>query len=104
MFENMLSEWMKWRLSSVARLGLQFDSISQMSSSHDKECTWVQVVQYELYVLGSPFVIIGIADRGGDAKLPVRTILHEQRSGVSVALKSIDEVLIGAIDDNRWGR
>jgi hypothetical protein len=103
MFKDALTERMKWGLGSVTRSGSQFDSISQMSSTHSKECAWIQVVQHKLHIFGSPFVVIGVANQGGDAELPVRTVLYKWWSGVSVTWESIDKILVGAVDNDWWG-
>ena len=73
-----------------------------MSLAHSKECTWIRVVQHELYVFGFPLVIIGVTDRCGDAKSPIRMILYKWWSGVSIALEPIDKVLVGTVDEDWW--
>lgn len=102
MLEDALMERMEWGLGSVVRSGSQFDSVSQVPSTHGKECVWIRVVQHELHVFGSSFVVVGITNRSGDAKSPIGTVLHKWWSGVSVAWELIDQVLVGAIDENRW--
>ena len=104
MLETALVERMKWGLGSIVQSRSQLDRVSWMSSTHSQERVRVQIVQHELHIFGSPFVVVGVVDRSGDAKPPIGMVLHEWRSRMSISWESVDEILVSAIDDDQWRR
>ena len=100
--EDVLTKWMEWGLGTTSGSCSQLDGEDGMPSTHSEECSWVQVIQYELHVLGFPLVIVCVLNWSGNTESSIRTILYEWRSGVHVALEAVDKFLVGSTNDD-WG-
>ena len=96
MFEDSLAKGMEWRLSAVARSGLQRDHEDGMSLPHGEEGSGVSVIQYEPHVLGLAPVVVSVIYGRQDAKSSIRPVLYERWAWVSESQGMVDDLLVGA--------
>ena len=74
-----------------------------MSFTHGEVGSGTSVIEYEPYIFGLAFIIIGVINGRRDAESSVRPILNERRSWVHVTRGIVDQVLIFTSYYD-WGR
>ena len=100
--KDLLSKGIERRLRSVAWSCAQLNCEDGVSFPHGEVCTRTGVVEYEAYVLGFAFVVVGVVNRCGDAKPSVGPIFDERRSWMCVSRGIIDDFLVRS-HYHHWG-
>ena len=91
-----LAKRIEGSLGAFARSRPEFDREYGVSFTHGKMGTGAAVVECKVHIFGFAFVVVRVVDGCGDAESSVGPIFDKWYTGVCVARRVIDDILVGA--------